>query len=138
MTDAIDFHDYNIESLLVEARARRLVLRARNNHEPDAPTLVAEFSGLAGYCLVGDVLGTTVFELDERDPVDLYKQFSPHLQTAYHSTGGHAAWVQNEGRATAFLVADRIRGFELSSSIGAIGAIWCRDFDTRIETAASG
>jgi hypothetical protein len=137
MTDAVDFHDYTIESLLVEATVRRLVLRARDAHAPGAPVLVAEFSGLVGYCLLGDVLGTIVFELEERDPVDLYKQFAPHLQAAYSSTGGHDHWVENEHGATAFLVADRIRGFELSSSIGATGAIWCREFNKWTEPAGS-
>ena len=96
-------------------------------------SLVAEFSGLAGYCLVGDVLGTIVFELEERDPVDLYRQFALHLQAAYTNTGGHGRWVATEGEAAAFLAADGIRGFKLSSSIGATGAIWCRGFNKWVE-----
>jgi len=133
VAEAVDFHDYTIESLLVEAKVRRLVLRASDEHAPGSPSLVAEFSGLAGYCLLGDVLGTIVFELEERDPVDLYRQFAPQLQAAYSNSGGHDPWVDTEDGAVAFLAANRIRGFELSSSVGAYGAIWCREFKKWVE-----
>jgi|SRR3954469_8783375 len=130
----IDFHDYTIESLLIEARERRLCLRAFDAHEPGAPKLVAEFSGLAGYCLAGDVLGTIIFELEERPPFDLYKQFAGALQAAY-VYGGHDPWVRTEQEAAAFFTASDIRGFELSSSIGASGGIWCRGFRAWVEAA---
>src|SRR5258705_13588602 len=117
MAGAVDFHDYTIESLLVDVKVRRLVLRAFDAHAPGPPSSVAEFSGLAGYCLLGDVLGTIVLELEERDAVDLYRRFAPQLQTAYTSTGGHDPWVETEDEAVGFLAANRIRGFELSSSI---------------------
>lgn len=133
MTDAVDFHDCTIESCLVEAKARRLTLRAFDAHRPSAPLLVAEFSGLAGSCLMGDVLGTIVFELEERESFALYKQFAPQLQSSYTTSGGHDPWVATDGSAATFLAANRIRGFELSSSVGAIGAIWCREFNKRIE-----
>lgn len=125
MTDSIDFHDYTIESLLVDARARRMILRAFYAHAPSEPSLVAEFSGLAGYCLVGDVLGTIVSELEEREPFELYKQFAPQMQSAYRSSGGHDPWARSESEAAQFLTGGGIRGFELSSSIGAIAGIWC-------------
>jgi hypothetical protein len=134
MTNAVDFHDYTIESLLVDVKARRLVLRAFDGHAPGAPTLIAEFGGLAGYYLLGDVLGTIVFELEERDPVDLYRRFAPQMQATYANSGGHDPWVETEDGAVAFLAANRIRGFELSSSIGANGAIWCRQFNKWVES----
>jgi hypothetical protein len=102
MTDSIDFHDYTIESLLVDARARRLILRAFYAHALSEPSLVAEFSGLAGYCLVGDVLGTIVSELEEREPFELYKQFAPQMQSAYGSSGGHDPWARSESEAAQF------------------------------------
>lgn len=89
---------------------------------------MAEFNGLVGYCLEGDVLGTIIFELEEREPFELYRQFAPHLQAAYANSGGHGHWVASDVEAQAFLAANNIRGFELDSSIGATGAVWCRDF----------
>jgi hypothetical protein len=136
MPGAVDFHDYTIESLLVDVKVRRLVLRAFDAHAPGTSSLVAEFSGLAGYCFLGDVLGTIVFELEERDPVDLYRRFAPHLQAAY-ITGGHDPWVETEHEAVRFLAANSIRGFELSSSIGANGAIWCREFNKWVEPSGT-
>jgi hypothetical protein len=52
VTDAVDVHDYTIASCLVEATPRRLIPRAFDPHRPGSPSLVAEFSGLAGYCLI--------------------------------------------------------------------------------------
>jgi hypothetical protein len=137
MTDAVDFHDYTIEALSVETKTRRLTLRAFNAHAPEAPSLVAEFAGLAGYCLLGDVLGTIVFELEERNPFELYTQFAAQLQSAYATSGGHAPWVATEREAAAYLKAGDIRGFELSSSIGANGAIWCRQFNKWVEPSGA-
>jgi hypothetical protein len=137
VTDSIDFHDYSIESLLVEAKERRLVLRAFDPHAPSAPSLVAEFSGLAGYCLLGDVLGTIVFELEEREPFALYQQFAPNMQAVCRTSGGHDPWARSESEAAPFLVSNGIRGFELSSSIGAIGGIWCRGFRKWIEPSGA-
>jgi hypothetical protein len=137
VTDSVDFHDYTIESLLVEAKARRLVLRAFDAHAPSAPCLVAEFSDLAGYCFIGDVLGTIVFELEERDAFELYKQFAHGMQAAYRSSGGHGPWTRSESEAAQFLASGGVRGFELSSSIGAIGGIWCRSFRKWAEPGAT-
>jgi hypothetical protein len=133
MPDAVDFHDYTIETLLVDAKTRRLVLRAFDAHAASGPSLVAEFNGLVGYCLVGDVLGTIIFELEERAPFETYKKFAPHLQAAYASSGGHGHWVASDAEAQAFLTANAIRGFELDSSIGATGAVWCREFRNWVE-----
>ncbi len=137
MTDTIDFHDYTIESLFVEARVRRLVLRTFNAHAPSSPSLVAEFRGVAGYCLVGDVLGTIVFELEECQHIELYRRFASHMQAAYTATGGHDPWVATEREAVAFLAEGGIRGFEITSSVGAIGGIWCRGFKTWTEPDAA-
>jgi hypothetical protein len=65
--------------------------------------LVAEFSGLAAYCLMGDMLGTIAFELEERDSFELYRHFAPTLQGAYESGGGDDPWVATEREAAAFL-----------------------------------
>jgi hypothetical protein len=99
--------------------------------------LIAEFAGLAAYCLIGDVLGTIVFELEERDSFELYKQFAAQLQSAYTTSGGHEPWVATEGAAAAFIAANGIRGIELSSSVGAIGAVWCRDFKRRVDPSGA-
>lgn len=128
MADTITFHDYIIESLLVEARQRRLVLRAFDPHAPTAPISVAEFTGLAGYHLVGDVLGTILFDIEECDPFTLYDGLAGALQDICHGNGGFDNWVATPEGAKAFIAANAIRGFEVTSSIGAVGAIWCRGF----------
>ena len=133
MPEVIDFHDLTIESFLVEAFMRRVRLSAIDAHALEAPRLVAEFTDVSVYCLSGDLLGTIVFELEERDPLQLYKQFAEQLQAAFRANGGHAPWVATEAEASSFLAASASRGFELSSSTGGAAAIWCRGFQKRAE-----
>ncbi len=128
MTEAIDFHDLSIETFFVDASTRLVRLSAIDAHDREAPRLVAEFTDVYVYCLSGDLLGTIVFELEEREPLQLYQQFAESLQVAFRANGGHASWVATEPEAGSFLAASPCRAFELSSSIGGTAAIWCRGF----------
>jgi len=128
MAEAIDFHDLTIETFLVEASTRLVRVSAIDAHATEASRLVAEFTEVSAYCLSGDLLGTIVFELEEREPFKLYRQFAEPLQVAFRANGGHAPWVATEAEAASFLAASPIRAFELSSSIGGTAAIWCRGF----------
>jgi hypothetical protein len=60
----------------------------------------------------------------------LYSLLAAELRGAYERNGGHDPWVASPDEARAFIDANAIRGFELSSSIGAAGAIWSRGFLT--------
>jgi hypothetical protein len=131
----VPFHDHTIESVLVHATERRLVVRAFDPHASSRSVSVAEFTGLAGYCFEGDILGTILFDIEECDPAALYDQYAVSLHATYATTGAHAPWVATSESARAFISTNSIRGFELSVSIGAPGAIWCRGFRTWTENA---
>lgn len=126
MSSATDFHDLTVETFFADALGRRVRLSAIDAHAPEAPRVVAEFEEVSVYCLTGDLLGTIAFELEERNPLELYRQHSGQLQAAFKSTGGHASWVASEAEASSYLGASGLRGFELSASIGGAAAIWCR------------
>jgi hypothetical protein len=124
----VPFHDYTVESLCVHATEQRVVLRAFDAHASARTVSVAEFTGVAGYRFEGDLLGTILFDIKDSDPVALYDQYASTMQRAYAATGAHEPWVFTSEDARAYISANSIRGFELSVSIGAPGAIWCRGF----------
>ncbi|MGC4093072.1 MAG: hypothetical protein QM756_35330 [Polyangiaceae bacterium] len=130
LAERAPLHDYTIESVLIEAQKRRMLVRAFDAHSPAAPASLAEFTGLAAYYLVGDVLGTILFDVKEADPMALYREFESDLRSTYDRNGGHDPWVRTAKTAQEFIETNAIRGFELSSSIGVAGAIWSRGFST--------
>ena len=133
MPDSIDFHDLTIETIFIDAAAHQLRLTAVDAHSPSASTRVAEFKDVSVYCLSGDLFGMIVFELEERDPLELYRQFAKQLQTTFAANGGHAPWVAAEATAAAHIAAHGLRGFEVSSSTGGAAAIWCRELKKSAE-----
>ena len=135
MSDSVDFHDLTIDSCLVDALSRRLVLKASDRHAPGSPILVAEFSGLEAYAFSGDMLGTVIFEVAERQASALYAQWAGELQRVLREAGGYDAWVCSDEASSAFFDARHVRGFELSSSIGCQGA--CRSFTSWAEPQES-
>ena len=137
VNDLIDFHDLTIDSLLVDSKGRRLVLRASDAHAPDAPASTVEFSGVGGYCLVGDVLGTIICDLEEREPLELYREFATRLQADYSKSGAHDPWVVTEPDAVTYFRENSIRAFAMYPSIGAIGAIWCREVHMWVDSNGS-
>jgi hypothetical protein len=89
------------------------------NIGPDFATVV--FEDVQGYVSRGDALGTILFEIESVDPLELYREHADQMQKAYANAGGHAAWAESESAAAAFLSAQGIRGYRISSSIGVEG-----------------
>lgn len=138
MTTAVPFHDLTVESLFVDARARRLVARAFDQHDASRPISVAEFSGVVCYRFDGDVLGTILFDIEETDPGALFKAHASALRAVATVSGGHAGWVASDDAAREFISTNAIRAFELSVSIGAPGYVWCRGFRAWAEEPHAG
>jgi len=122
------FHDHNIDQVMIDARSA--VIRLNTSLEEEGANLlgIAEFTGVAAYHFAGDALGTIINDLEETDPIALYESFAGPIQAAWFSNGGSAAWVAGKQEAGAFIAANRLRGFEITSSVGMVGAIWCRGF----------
>jgi hypothetical protein len=130
------FHDLTVISFAVDAQQKRVVLRAVDSRRDPSSVAVAEFIGVAAYQFSGDLLGTLLFAISESEPLELYRQHAATLQAAYRSHGGHAPWVAALADAEAFATRSRLRGFEISSSIGATGAVWCEDYREHSEQPA--
>ena len=124
MTTSI--HDHHVLELHVNAVARTIRLRTAYPQRggPDFADVV--FAGVEGYTFRGDALGTIVFDIEPVDAVELYREYAVEMQRAYATRGGHGPWTCSESEADAFLAANEIRGYRLSSSIGLDGAIWAR------------
>jgi len=116
-------HDHSLASLEIDASHQ--VIRLRTVGEA-AEAGTAEFTGVAAYHFDGDALGTIINSISETDPLSLYEAFAAELQSSWKTNGGHAPWVADPAAAKAFISAHTLRGFELSSSVGMAGAIWCR------------
>ena|SRR5688572_15129610 len=124
-------HDHHIRELTVNAAERTIRLRTAfpESTGPDFATVV--FEDVQGYVFRSDALGTILFAIEPVDPFELYREHADQMQTAYAKAGGHAAWVASESSAAAFLSAQDIRGYRISSSIGLEGAVWARRLSIR-------
>ena len=122
------FHDHHIDRVTIDALAA--VIRLDTSLEANGARLVgiAEFTGVAAYHFAGDAFGTILDDLAETDPFALYEAFAEEIQASWRATGGHASWVHALPEARAFITANPLRGFEIISSVGMVGAIWCRAF----------
>jgi hypothetical protein len=119
-------HDHHIRELTVNAAEHTIRLRTAwpDSTGPDFATVV--FEDVQGYVFRGDALGTILFEIEPVDPFELYREHADEMQKAYVDAGGHAPWAKSEASAAAFLSAQGIRGYRISSSIGLQGAVWAR------------
>jgi hypothetical protein len=126
MDSTTSIHDHHIRELAVDAAQRTIRLRTAypDSRGPDFATVV--FEDVQGYVFRGDALGTILFEIEPVDSVELYREHADEMQQVCAKTGGHAAWAENESSAAAFLSAEGIRGYRISSSIGLEGAVWAR------------
>jgi hypothetical protein len=119
-------HDHHIRELTVNAAERTIRMRTAypESTGPDFATVV--FEDVQAYVFRGDALGTILFEIEPVDPFELYREHADEMQKAYANVGGHAAWAESESSAAAFLSAQNIPAYRISSSIGLEGAVWAR------------
>jgi hypothetical protein len=126
------FHDHHVLAFALDARIRTLRLLTAHPFREGPVMAEAEFSGVEAYRFRGDALGTILFDIKEVDCIQLYLRNADALAETHQATGGHAPWVCSRSEAEKFLRANAVKGFEVSSSIGLEGAVWCRDFSGRV------
>ena len=119
-------HDHHIRELTINAAEHTIRVRTAYPESTGPDAAIVLFEDVQGYVFRGDALGTILFEIELVDPLDLYREHSEEMQKVYADAGGHAAWAENESSAGAFLSAQGVRGYRISSSIGLEGAVWAR------------
>lgn len=122
-------HDWLIASYTVECEKRVLRLNAeyRNGagHGPITKVTSVIFSGVEAYQLDNDAFGNIVLSLDESDPLEIYLANQTLLQESWR-WGSPGPWVESSDKALAHFKEHKIRGFELSATIGLSGWVLAR------------
>ena len=124
-------HDHHIRQVSVDVAARVIRLRTAYPEATAQTGADVAFEGVEGYVLLGDALGTILFDIEPVDAIELYREFADEMQRVYAKTGGHAPWARSESSATAFFTTKNVRGYRISSSIGLEGAVWAERLSVR-------
>jgi uncharacterized protein (TIGR02246 family) len=131
------FHDHFVCKFSVNADTKRLSLRTSYPRAPGPYFAEGTFEGVEAYVMVGDALGTIIFDIKEVDSLSLYDEFSERLSDGYRQ-GGHAPWVETREEAELYCRSNEIKGYSVTSSIGFTAAIWARSFIGYWRSAAPG
>ena len=128
---ALTVHDHRLNELTVDAVRRqiRLLTSFPEREGPDFNAVTFEF--VDAYVFRGDGLGTILFDIEECDALELYREYATEMQRTATASGGHASWTENEASAATFLSNSRVRGFRIESSIGMEGAVWAKQLVIR-------
>ncbi len=124
----LSLHDHFVREFTVDADAKTLRLGTAYPEVGGPKRAEGIFEGVEAYVILGDALGTIIFDIEEVDSLSLYDDFAASMREVCRRSGGHAHWVETRERAEQFLRGNHIKGYSLSSSIGFNGAVWvvCR------------
>ena len=123
--------DCQLIQFVVDARTKTLRLLAELKTDRGVVHAEGVFEGVDAYVLDGDALGTILSEVEEVDALDLWSLHRDRMRATHAKNGGHAPWVLEENTARERFVANRTRGFRITSAIGLTGAVWSAGFETR-------
>lgn len=120
----VSLHDHTVREVTISAVNRIVRLVTTYPDKAGRQGAGVLFEGVQAYAFSGDALGTILFDIEPVDPLALYGEWAEQMRGAYSKTGGHAPWVVSDADAAAFLAANQIMGYRISSSIGFEGAVW--------------
>lgn len=87
-------HDHHIRQVSVDVAARFIRLRTAYPEATAQTGADVAFEGVEGYVLLGDALGTILFDIEPVDAIELYREFADEMQRVYAKTGGHAPGLE--------------------------------------------
>lgn len=127
-------HDNHLVGYTVDGKARRIELRTERR-DPDETIDVVVFEGVEAYSFRHDCLGNIIFDICEQ-PLDEALQAHWSEFEAGHRENGWPRFWQGEQTKTreqiATLVQQGAKWFELSSSYGMEGWVFCHSMDYRV------
>jgi len=128
-------HDFHLVGYSVDVDARTIVLRTEWRYEGHPVRKVdAIFEGVEAYAFRDDPLGTMLFDVEQ---VDANRELEVHwaeLAESHRRSGAPRFWRRStdETRASfAKLVDQGVKWFDISSSIGMNGWVFCSSFALR-------
>ena len=130
-------HDHKVESLTANRGERTLRLETSRQWPGEDLRGQVEFLGVAAYHLDGDAFGTILFDIHGADPLVAYRRYALRMQEVHRTAGGHDPWVADPEEAEQWIIAHGLRAFEIESSIGMTGAVWCARVEVSVEDRAA-
>jgi hypothetical protein len=129
-------HDHFITELAFKVNERQIRIRTAFPEKTGPDFTEVVFEGVEAYLFNGDAFGTILFDIEEVDPLMLYRDWAKELQDTFSRSGGSASWVESEASAAEYLSGSEVRGYEVSCSIGLDGVVWARQLTIRAIDAA--
>lgn len=130
----ISVHDNHLLSYIVSSETREIRLRtvypAYDQVEAEYTDVI--FTGVIAYHFINDSFGTIITDVSETSVESIYAEYKDLFDVGKRY-GWPGIWNENEKREAdpAYLGAQGIKGFYLSSAIGMTG--WVLAKDMRIE-----
>lgn len=125
---ALSVHDNLLISYEVRCDVRTILLRTehRVKNEPSEFVNVI-FKGVQGYCSENDAFGNIIFDVETVAIDQFLKEHGTEISESYRMAGALGPWAANLETASAYLLEQRIQGFNLSSSFGLSGWVLARE-----------
>ncbi|MBI3645522.1 MAG: hypothetical protein HY233_06125 [Acidobacteriales bacterium] len=125
---ALSIHDNLLVSYEVQCEARTIMLRTeyRVANKPTEFTNVV-FEGVQGYRFQNDAFGNIILGLETVPVEQVLTEYSAEISESYRMAGSPGPWAANLGSAPAYLHAQGVKGFILSSSYGFSGWVLAKE-----------
>ena len=128
-------HDFHLIGYSVDVDARTIVLHTEWRYAGHPLRKVdAVFEGVEAYAFRDDPLGTVLFDIEEVDATLQLEARWKELEESSRRSGAPRFWrrAQDETRASfARLLAQGAKWFDVSSSIGMNGWVFCQSLALR-------
>ena len=121
-------HDNFLVAYEVRCKERTITLRTEYDYE-GTPTEFTKivFTGVQGYRFNDDAFGNIIYGLDEVPVEQVLEKHRAQIAESYHMAGAPGPWAANLETAAAFLTAQGVKGFILSSSWGLSGWVIAKE-----------
>jgi hypothetical protein len=121
-------HDNFLVAYEVQCKERTITLRTEYDYEgaPKEFTNIV-FTGVQGYRFEDDAFGNIIYGLDEVPVEQVLEKHRAQIAESYHMAGAPGPWAANLETAAAFLTAQGVKGFILSSSWGLSGWVIAKE-----------
>ena len=132
-------HDNHLFGYTVDGDARRIVLRTERR-EPNRPVEAVDviFDGVVAYSFQYDCLDNIIFDICEQPLDGALEAHWSEFEAGHRASGWPRFWQGDESKTRvriATLVEQGARWFELTSSYGMEGWVFCHSIECRVRPA---
>lgn len=121
-------HDNFLVAYEVRCKERTITLRTEYDYEGARKEFTnIVFTGVQGYRFEDDAFGNIIYGLDEIPVEQVLEKHRAQIAESYHMAGAPGPWAANLETAAAFLTAQGVKGFILSSSWGLSGWVIAKE-----------